>query len=153
MSDSLREVLQREAGRFPELWNLVRQLEEWIRSCERLRTEVEELLRGVVSVDPSGTILVASGKGKVFVKAIELNLSWHLLEATLTVEYESGNSLTSYEDLRGDFLVSFLTRFEDSVEKTVRDALADLKRCHRELEELKRQILRDYPKEILMNRL
>jgi hypothetical protein len=35
----------------------------------------------------------------------------------------------------------------------MREALAGLKRYQRELEELKRQILRDYPREILMGDL
>jgi uncharacterized protein YjiS (DUF1127 family) len=202
-------VLQREAERFPELWNLVRQLEEWIRSCERLRTELEQLLQDVLSVDPSCTIVVATGhslarfirsivlgtgfyvgtemikvvikgrefripscpprfsvdvnswmefpgKGEVLVKAIELDLPFHFLETTLTVVYEFQNSLASEqlsEDLHKDFLVSLLARFEGPIEKMMRDALADLKRYHRELEELKNQILRDYPREILMGDL
>jgi hypothetical protein len=202
-------VLEREAERFPELWKLAQQLEERIRSCERLRTEVEQLLRDLLSVDPSSVAVVASGrslarlirsivlgtgfyvgtemikvvikgrefripscppkfsvdvnswmefpgKGKVLVKAIELDLSFHFLEATLTVVYEFRNSLASEqlsEDLHRDLLVSLLARFEGPIEKMMRDALADLKRYHRELEELKNQILRDYPREILMGSL
>ena len=202
-------VLEREAERFPGLWKLAQQLEERIRSCERLRTEVEQLLRDVLSVDPSSTIVVASGrslarlirsivlgtgfyvgtemikvvikgrefripscppkfsvdvnswmefpgKGEVLVKAIELDLSFHFLEATLIVVYEFRNSLASEqlsEDLHRDLLVSLLARFEGPIEKMMRDALADLKRYHRELEELKNQILRDYPREILMGSL
>jgi len=202
-------VLEREAERFPELWNLVRELEEQIRSCERLRTEVEELLQAVLSVDPSCMIVFASGhslagliksivlgtgfyvntemievlikgrkfripnrpprfsvdvnswmefprKGKVLVKAIELDVSFYFLEAILTIVYEFGGSWASEqlsEDLHGGLLVSLLARFEGPIEKMMRGALASLKRYHRELEELKSQILREYPREILMSTL
>jgi hypothetical protein len=87
-------------------------------------------------------------RGKVLAKEIELDSE----ETELNVLYESGN-LWGAEPLHGDPLISVLTRFRGLVTKLMREALAGLKRYQRELEELKRQILRDYPREILMGDL